>query len=234
MRGRTPVSLGIDKGLIRPELSFSRCVSVPSLCVYHVCVHVCERERERENTVCVCPSLCAYIRTCNVCVHMCVLSVHTWCSSPCTGDPVVTITAPEVALRGGELTVSATIAQDLPPVAPSGIQWFFLATDGTANCDKLTSDGFGSEIVGTDAISFSESRRVLFVDPVGYANEGCYTVRAVNTAGSDATTVQVNIEGKRRRGRERERGGGREGERERAREGEGRETERERERWRVI
>ena len=84
---------------------------------------------------------------------------------------------------------------DLPDVESSGIQWYFLATNDSANCDDLTEGSFGTEITMSDRIMFSGDNRELMISSVDYVDEGCYSVRVENTAGFDTATAWLDVQG---------------------------------------
>lgn len=127
---------------------------------------------------------------------------------------------PEPALVTNDLTITATITMDLPPVVPSGIRWYFLADigpTGSGDSDDLMSDDVGVEIMAGDGISFSEDRRTLTISSLTYQNEGWYTVRVTNEyegdmVGTDSDSIFIDVQGEEGEGE-------RQGRRERKREG---------------
>ena len=106
---------------------------------------------------------------------------------------------PDPALRDNQLTLTATITMDLPPVAPDGITWYFMDDVGSGAGGDLPDDVMGTEIVEDDEIMFSDDRRTLTISPLSYSNEGFYTVRVMNAfgdfMGSDTDSVFVDVQG---------------------------------------
>ena len=88
-----------------------------------------------------------------------------------------------VGLVGDNITLEFTITRAFPQVLPDDIQLIF------TNSSNVNSDISDSAIVDGNVL-------VLSIANIQNEDEGWYTVRASNPAGSDDDTVRFEVEGK--------------------------------------
>ena len=106
-----------------------------------------------------------------------------------TAPPIVTAeTQTAIALTGDDLKIVFTIAGDVPEVSPMNITWQFTATRG----DGVTRDLDDSI---DEQFQFSADKLTLTIRDVSLLDDGVYTVRAANPAGSDSDYTRLTVYG---------------------------------------
>ena len=91
-----------------------------------------------------------------------------------------------IGVQGHGVTLHFAISNDVPPVTPDGIQWFFEPINGSL-MELIPNSDFH--------YTFSEDKRSLYIYPLQPADEGNYTLVAMNTGGSGSGIIFLDVQG---------------------------------------
>lgn len=90
-----------------------------------------------------------------------------------------TIGGSVIGILSRSITLTVNVMEDNPLVTPSGIKWFHN----------------NSVLVSGPRIIFSSNRLSVTISNLMLSDEGTYTVIADNPAGSDSSSIFLDVEG---------------------------------------
>ena len=99
-------------------------------------------------------------------------------------DVVRVSSSPLIGVQSHDITLSFSVSNDVPPLTPDGIQWFF-------------DNGQRKEIMSNSSgYTFSSDKLSLSIHLLSESDhEGNYTLVATNDGGSDNATIFLDIQG---------------------------------------